>query len=509
MSHPIRTFRATTADEALAQVRRELGVDAVVVEVKQVARGGLFGWLSSRQTFEVTASRARPALPSAKPTAAPGIKNGPTIQGTIAAAAARRSVSRQVDNAAEAISADVPKSKSQNKPSSEGLAPPPPLLPEIKPNGNRLGDVVSPRHSRPSRDEVTRNLVADIVRNLPAAQGGTVAYRTTETVSERPSRMSSFEAAPGLLPGVAPATSLTIEQRLDALQQMIADLGQRTPSQGLAEIPPDLFPHYLNLIESDVDEGLARELIQLVQRHTPTVSIAGTPEVRTTSATALLTALIEQRIPCDRAIVPRSGCRQIVMVVGPTGVGKTTTLAKLAGRFGVQDNCRLGLITVDTYRVAAVEQLKTYAEIIDLPMRIVGNAAEMHEALDAFANFDLVLIDTAGRSPHDDHKLMELNQLVEAACPDHIYLVLSLASGSNALRTAAERFSTIRPTSVVFTKLDEATGCGGLLSAAREIGLPISYFTTGQEVPRDIEPANPCRAARLIVGTDTLNHSLA
>ncbi len=293
-----------------------------------------------------------------------------------------------------------------------------------------------------------------------------------------------------------------MEQRLDVLQQMIADLGRRTEPRGLVEIPPELFPHYMTLIEADVEEGLARELIVTLHRRAAPGQLADTA-----STMALLTALIEQRISCDRALAPVAGKRQIAMVVGPTGVGKTTTLAKLAGRLGVQQGCKLGLITVDTYRVAAVEQLRTYAEIIDLPMRIVTSAAEMQEALDSFLDCDLVLIDTAGRSPHDDRGLTELKQLIDAVCPDHVYLVLSLASGANALRAAAERFAAIRPTSLVCTKLDEATGCGGLLSTARDIGLPISYFTTGQEVPRDIEPANPCRAARLILGTDKINQT--
>ncbi len=490
MSHPVRTFRAATADDALAQMRREMGVDAVVVEVKQVAAGGLFGWLSSRQTFEVTASRPTNPQRSVKSTSQIR-SSGPTTQGTIASAAAKVSTSAEINQPTKQQNEAALKQTTPARSKSDGLAPPPPLLSEPSfqsPNTSRL--------------ETPRQLIADIVRNLPTAESGSIAYRVTESV-DRPRRSSANNS---VLDSKSPESTLTIEQRLDALAQMIADLGLRSPSHAHGDIPQHLFPHYLTLIESDVDEAIARELIQQLKRHAPAVK--STEDDQDSSTTALLTALLEQRIPCDRGIVPTAGQRQIVMVVGPTGVGKTTTLAKLAGRFGVEQGCRIGLITVDTYRVAAVEQLKTYAEIIDLPMRIVGDPGEMQEALDSFANYDLVLIDTAGRSPHDDRKLAELKQLVDAACPDHIYLVLSLASGANALRAAAERFAAIQPTSLVFTKLDEATGCGGLLSASRDIGLPVSYFTTGQEVPRDIEPANPCRAARLIVGTDSLERSV-
>ncbi len=479
MSNSIQTFRAATAEDALAQVRRELGLNAVVVEVKQVSSGGMFAWLSSRQQFEVQASRPAKSRRTTRSSTSQPQTTAPSNVGTIAAAAA------------------ASKSLNSTAVNDSELAPPPPLLPELSLSRNRITAAFD--LPAPARPESWQNLAIEVVRGM------------SSSADDRPASVNC--------PDWDRNTAQSIEERLDVLQHMIADLGRRSQPRGLVEIPPELFPHYLTLVEADVEDELARELIQNLHRH------AAPEQLADTAATmALLTALVEQRIPCDRSLTvlqsKRSdrgaisessvaGRRQIAMVVGPTGVGKTTTLAKLAGHFGVREGCRLGLITVDTYRVAAVEQLRTYAEIIDLPMRVVADAAEMQEALDAFADCDLVLIDTAGRSPHDDRRLTELKQLIDAVCPDHVYLVLSLASGSNALRAAAERFATVRPTSLVITKLDEATGCGGLLSVARDIGLPISYFTTGQEVPRDIEPANPCRAARLIVGTGTLNRCVS
>ena len=452
MSNPIRTFRAATADEAVAQVRREMGLDAVIVEVKQVMKKSLFGWLSTKHHVEVKAQR-----PAAI------VRN----RSTVAAAAAKlanasESVAQDDKDAADSVR--TPETfVTTPAPQLSELAPPPSLLPVEK------------------NSHVNRIQFAD-------------RRDANKTAKPAPSRVRSLSE----LDVTSPAS---IEKRLDALQQMIADLGRRS-TRGLVDIPPELFPHYLSLVEADVSEDVARDLIQQLSRHATASQLADTA-----ATTPLLTALIERQISCRHAITPVTGRRQIAMMVGPTGVGKTTTLAKLAGRFGMQDDCRLGLITVDTYRVAAVEQLRTYAEIIDLPMRIVTSPAEMQEALDAFADCDLVLIDTAGRSPHDDRRLGELKELIAVAKPDHVYLVLSLASGSSALRAAADRFSAVSPTSVVFTKLDETAGCGGLLAASRDIGLPISYFTTGQEVPRDIEPADPARAARLIVGLDTVNRT--
>jgi flagellar biosynthesis protein FlhF len=458
MSNTIRTFRAATTDEALAQVRREMGLDAVIVEVKQVAKTGLFSWLSAKPQVEVKAQRST-IVPRARLIAEMD-KVAVTIDtSTVAAASVKRA---SLADTAKHEQASVggfdwtPSEFVAVPPAAqfEVLAPPSSLLQPVRTPVNRVR-IAEQRSATPSRTLP----VSDLDVTTPAS----------------------------------------IEKRLDALQQMIADLSRRS-TRGLVEIPPELFPHYLSLVEADVADDVARELVQQLSRHATSGQLA-----ETSATTALLTALIERQIPCRHAITPVTGRRQIAMMVGPTGVGKTTTLAKLAGRFGLQQDCRLGLITVDTYRVAAVEQLRTYAEIIDLPMRIVTSPAEMQEALDAFADCDLVLIDTAGRSPHDDRRLAELKELIAVAKPDYVYLVLSLASGASSLRAAADRFAAVSPTAVVFTKLDETAGCGGLLSASREIGLPISYFATGQEVPRDIEPADSCRAARLIMGLDTVN----
>ncbi|MDB5345081.1 MAG: Flagellar biosynthesis protein FlhF [Schlesneria sp.] len=466
MSNTVRTFRAATADEALAQVRREMGLDAVIVEVKQVAKAGLFSWLSAKPQVEVKAQRST-IVPRARLIAEMGKVAVPIDTSTVAAASVKRtSVADTAKREQESIGGFdwTPSAFAAMPPAPqlEELAPPPSLLSTTRTPVNRVGLVEQQRatNSRPLSSTPGRDLpVIDLDLTSPTS----------------------------------------IEKRLDALQQMIADLSRRS-TRGLVEIPPELFPHYLSLVEADVADDVARELVQQLSRHATSGQLA-----ETSATTALLTALIERQIPCRHAITPVTGRRQIAMMVGPTGVGKTTTLAKLAGRFGLQQDCRLGLITVDTYRVAAVEQLRTYAEIIDLPMRIVTSPAEMQDALDAFADCDLVLIDTAGRSPHDDRRLAELKELIAVAKPDHVYLVLSLASGASSLRAAADRFAAVSPTAVVFTKLDETAGCGGLLSASREIGLPISYFATGQEVPRDIEPADSCRAARLIMGLDTVN----
>ena len=462
MSDTVRTFRAATAEEAMAQVRREMGLDAQVIDVQQASSRGLFSWFSARQEVEVKASVAAVKHRAGLQDPAENSRaTFPTNKGTIAAAAAKLSNSTLSNSTTGAAKSRVAKTDPAPNVANrrDFLEAPAEQLPRF--------DMDRPHNSRFAAPEITS---------------------PSTTVVPRPNLFSNSPVAPN---------NATIEQRLDVLQQMIADLGRSTQPGTLAQIPPELFPHYLTLIEADVDDEIARDLILKLQRH------AAPGQLNDMAASmALLTVLIEQRISCGEGLSPKAGQQQIAMLVGPTGVGKTTTLAKLAGNFSVNHGRKLGLITVDTYRVAAVEQLRMYAQIIDLPMRVVNGSAQISQALDSLADCELILIDTAGRSPYDDCQLDELKNLVDASRPDHVYLVLSLTSGAKALRNAAERFAAARPTSLVFTKLDEAIGCGGLLAASRDIGLPISYLTTGQEVPRDIEPANPCRAARLILGTD-------
>jgi flagellar biosynthesis protein FlhF len=200
--------------------------------------------------------------------------------------------------------------------------------------------------------------------------------------------------------------------------------------------------------------------------------------------------------------MPRPGRRKVIALVGATGVGKTTTIAKLAANFRLRSGIKMGLVTVDTFRVAAVEQLRTYAEIIELPMKVVTNPLEMRRALDELAGLDLVLIDTAGRSPKDDLQIQELKSLLAEAHVDEVHLVLSLTSNPRMLELSAAKFATAGTTAMILTKLDEASGMGALLSVARRIDLPISYLTAGQAVPDDIEPAHPRRIARLILGQE-------
>ena len=191
-------------------------------------------------------------------------------------------------------------------------------------------------------------------------------------------------------------------------------------------------------------------------------------------------------------------------LVGPTGVGKTTTIAKLAANYRLKEKRSVGLITVDTYRIAAVEQLRTYADIIDLPMQVVSTPREMREAVRRLEGLDLVLMDTAGRSPRDEIRIQELRSLLTEAAADEVHLVLSSVTAARTLEQTARQFSAVGTTRLTITKLDEATGLGNLLPLLRTSGLPLSYMTNGQNVPDDIETADPRRLSRLLLALESV-----
>ena len=190
----------------------------------------------------------------------------------------------------------------------------------------------------------------------------------------------------------------------------------------------------------------------------------------------------------------------MVALIGPTGVGKTTTIAKLAAHLKLREHRRIGLVTIDTYRIAAIDQLRKYAEILDAPLRAVATAEDLRTAVASMHECDYVLIDTAGRSPNDAMKLSELKTFLAAANPDEVHLVLSTTASQACVELAVNRFSEVRVDRIIFTKLDEAAHLGVVLNVARKLNKGLSYITTGQDVPDDIEEGKSSRLAQLIMG---------
>jgi len=462
----VRTFKAASMQEALDIVRRELGPDAVILHTREIPAPRFLKWRTTKERVEITA-------------------------GTGVNVRTPRAMLQQPARSAAGASSTAESLRPAYRPIDESLAPPPPFL-------NHSGAPIRTRISSPSAGRAPAS-VAETSSSRSATRPNGMFSIPADSGNSLPTTLSDAAVASSAFPSRQMSDQQSaIARQLNTIQQMMSQL-TRSSVQKTDEIPGELFQLYTELIDVEVEEDLARDLIHQLKQ-------TASPEKLADAATskARLRTMVEGEIRCAAPIVAAPGRRRVVALVGPTGVGKTTTIAKLAANFRLRDGIRMGLVTVDTYRIAAVEQLRTYAEIIDLPMKVVTSPREMRRALDELSGLDLVLIDTAGRSPRDELKIQELKSLLAEAQVDEVHLVLSMVASPKSLQATAEKFAPAGTTAMILTKLDEAVGMGSLLSVARRVPLPVSYLTTGQDVPDDIEHASARRIARLILGEESL-----
>jgi flagellar biosynthesis protein FlhF len=251
----------------------------------------------------------------------------------------------------------------------------------------------------------------------------------------------------------------------------------------------DEHPLLRPLMAAGVEQEVVQELLRRV------------PRLPHNAAVDALRRTLTARIPIGGALPRESRHRQVAVLVGPTGVGKTTTIAKLAAIHALDYGRKVALLSLDTYRIGAIQQLRTYAELMNLPLLTATNTDEVADALEQFAGYDLVLIDTIGRGQRDEPHLQEMRQALTPV-KGIVYLTLSATADSATLLDAAQRFNLFEPDAIILTKLDEAVRVGNCINLALRRALPFAYFTTGQRVPEDITLADAhaltCAALREI-----------
>ncbi len=194
---------------------------------------------------------------------------------------------------------------------------------------------------------------------------------------------------------------------------------------------------------------------------------------------------------------------KVVFFVGPTGVGKTTTIAKIASSFRVEHKKKVALLTADTYRIAAAEQLRTYANILEVPFRVVYTAKEITDAVEDFREYDYILVDTTGHSPNNEAQCESMSDLihsVDANASKEVFLVLSASTKYRDLMRTADIYKEITDYKLIFTKLDETSTLGDIYNLKLYTGATLSYVTCGQNVPDDIEYFNPQSTVKQLLG---------
>jgi flagellar biosynthesis protein FlhF len=264
---------------------------------------------------------------------------------------------------------------------------------------------------------------------------------------------------------------------------------RREPSD--ADVSAALRPIYQQLLQNQVADELARRMVAEVERR-----CGGQPTAE--RVRAVLAEVIERLAPRGAIELPAGGRRRVALV-GPPGSGKTTTLAKLAAQFRLRLKRSVGLLSLDMHRLAAHEQLARYAEIIGAPLATAQTLSAAKASMQALESSELVLVDTCGVGRRDRGRFARLAALLRAVRPHEVHLVLPAAYSPAAQERAAALFAPLGVTRVVLTHVDEAVGCGVVLSALQRAGWGLSYVSDGQRVPTDLHEACGSRLAELLL----------
>jgi len=353
------------------------------------------------------------------------------------------------------------------------------------------------RPMTPATDPRQLAATGDLIRKTYAAAKAEIQQSQQATLTAPRAQMVGSDAT---LTAPIGGDTHQLTQEMNAVKHLVSKMmHQQKSTSAPASLPKGLSQQYAALIQQEVACELADEIVNKVRRELTEAQLHD--EVACHRA---VRAELANFLPIDNDVSKSTpdadGRPRTIALIGPTGVGKTTTIAKLAATFKLKQKKKVALITLDTYRIAAVDQLRTYAGIIGVPLHVVLRPEEIQKALDQCAGCDVVLIDTAGRSQRDDQRLTQLSTFLDSAKPHEVHLVLSSTCSQQVLMEAVDRFSRVRTDKIIFTKLDEAVTFGVLLNVLGKANKRLSYMTTGQEVPHQIEPGCPKRLADLVLG---------
>lgn len=298
--------------------------------------------------------------------------------------------------------------------------------------------------------------------------------------------------------------SSVIEEKLDNLHTLLEQQLQKPEEGGNSEFAEEEDSEmerfmkllYNTMLENEVDEKYANQIIDEIEK-------MNKPGIPFDYALANVYQKMVLKFGKSRQIEVSKKGPKVIFFVGPTGVGKTTTIAKIASKFRVEEGRKLALLTADTYRIAAAEQLRTYASILEVPFRVIYTSEEVEKALKDFNEYDFILLDTAGHSHRNETQkdnLKDFIHSVDGLAEKEVFLVLSATTKYADLVSIADAYSAITDYKLIFTKLDETASLGNLLNLKLHTGADLSYITCGQNVPDDIENFNPQKTVKQLLG---------
>lgn len=476
MQQKFYKFRAATLDDAYRAMREKLGDEAIVVRTHSTTEGGLFGGWFGRPVVEVTAS-ATVDSPSDTLKALNAVERRYAQTGQTTRPQGPGET-RKPARAESALTPDTEQMEQfkrliRNAQDRMGMSDAPPSNPML--NIVAGNAPAHPMDMYPGQNSVTNHATPAYPRRGNVVPAEPIPFEVERTRPSQPRNLDEDE----------------IRQDLSEMREMLNVLTTEMPG---ADLPREFIPQYKTLLDHGVTRKRAASLVQ-------TAAKRGDLRALREPRVFLERVKMEMRknITVTGGIALHADKARVVAFIGPTGVGKTTNLAKMAALFSVQERARVGVITADTYRVSATEQLKTYAAIIDLEMRVAHDEKEMKLAVHDFRKHDLVLIDTAGSSPYNDGQMEDLQALIQAANPDETHLMVGAATNLDDLKQIVSRYAPMRPDALFFSKLDETHRYGSLYCLAADTGIPLSYLSIGQDVPDDLMLAHAGKIASMVV----------
>lgn len=437
----IKKFQGKNEEEATEAARRELGNSVVIMNVRNIKRKGLAGIFKSPQVEVTVALEEEQEKPVQKA------------------------------NTMTALEQLAARQKEINEQRAKAVAP-------------------TPANSRPA--------------STPKQSAGFVAETPADIIVDNEPAVKT----PIVNQAINPNKKEALEEKLDSLETLIkkkldtdGDSEKETVKETAATKSQNEQMKFTKLlynmmIDNEVHEKYANAIIEEAEKtNKPNMPFD-----------YMLTNIYQKMIlkfGTPSVITPASRGPKIVYFVGPTGVGKTTTIAKIASKLCVEEKRRVALLTADTYRIAAAEQLRTYANILEVPFRIIYSPGEVEQALEEFHDYDYILVDTAGHSHHNEEQKNNTNLMIHAVdeiAECEVYLVLSATTKYRDLTSIADTYKEMSDYRIIFTKLDETTSFGNLLNLKLYTGFELSYVTYGQNVPDDIDRFNPQTTVKSILG---------
>ncbi|MGI6606258.1 MAG: flagellar biosynthesis protein FlhF [Peptococcia bacterium] len=324
-----------------------------------------------------------------------------------------------------------------------------------------------------------------------------VTAAVEDSQNEIPENLETAVAISGKDPAESGKNSNNdVNTELTEMRNMMKEMSSMLESIGQPRFPKIGQSLYQRLKKWDIEEKIAQSIVKSTIDEYAKSPLQTPEELNKIFFACLLKPIKKMKfIPAPNK---RENSR-ILAFIGPTGVGKTTTIAKLAAMSAVIERKKVSLITVDTYRIAAVEQLKTVGEIMNVPVKVIFTPENLHQTLNDMNDQEMIYIDTAGRSHRNETQVEELKTYLENSQADDIFLVLSSTSKYQDLVDILETYQDINITSLIFTKLDETSNYGSIYNIACNEKYPISYFTIGQNIPDDIEIADPIKLVQLLI----------